>query len=75
MSHYVQQGSFTLPKLNQDTITVLFDVLGDGRLITVMETIQIENSLGSRQFTQVEPSLRCSKFHACFTNGHSGSPW
>jgi len=24
MSHYVQQGSFTLPKLNQDTITVLF---------------------------------------------------
>jgi len=36
MSH-VQQGSFTLPKLNQDTITVLFDVLGDGRLITVME--------------------------------------
>jgi len=37
MSHYVQQGSFTLPKLNQDTITVLSDVLGDGRLLRVME--------------------------------------
>jgi len=44
----VQQGSFTLPKLNQDTITVLFDVLGDGRLITSDgNAIQIENSLGS----------------------------
>jgi len=64
MSHYVQQGSFTLPKLNQDTITVLFDVLGDGRLITSDgNAIQIENSLGS-QFTQVGPSLHCSKFHA-----------
>ena len=54
MINYVQQGSFTLPKLNQDTITVLFDVLADGRLITSDGfAIQIENSLGSRQFTQV----------------------
>lgn len=54
MSNYVQQGSFTLPKLNQDTITVLFDALGDGRLITSDgNAIQIETSLGSRQFTQV----------------------
>lgn len=54
MSNYVQQGSFTLPQPNQDTITVLFDVLRDGRLITSDgNAIQIENSYGSRQFTQV----------------------
>jgi len=71
----VQQGSFTLPQPNQETVTVLFDVLGDGRLITSDgSTIHIENSLGSRQFTQVEPFLRCPKFHARFTR-HSGSPW
>lgn len=54
MSNYVQQASFTLPQPNQDTVTVLFDVLGDGRLITSDgSAIHIENSLGSRQFTQV----------------------
>jgi len=53
VSNYVQQGSFTLPQPNQETVTVLFDVLGDGRLITSDgSAIHIEN-LGSRQFTQV----------------------
>jgi len=53
VSNYVQQGSFTLPQPNQETVTVLFDVLGDGRLITSDgSAIHIENSLGSRQFTQ-----------------------
>jgi len=37
-----------------------------------MEAIHIENSLGSRQFTQVGSRLRCPKFHARFW--HSGSP-
>jgi len=49
----------------QETVTVLFDVLGDGRLITSDgSAIHIEIASALASLLKWEPFLRCPKFHA-----------
>jgi len=63
---------FTLPQPNQETVTVLFDVLGDGRLITSDGSaihIKKASALASLLW---EPS---SGVQVSCTPRHSGSPW